>query len=123
DEAWMLLAARALKEGNESIRLSVNGRQHSGALSTEMTGDDLLASPLTVANAGTDALQAVVTTVAAPAQPLPAGGEGYTIERTYYRLDGSQANVSEAAQNERFVVVLKVHEHNTWPQRVLVTDL
>ncbi len=123
DEAWMLLAARALKEGNESIQLSVNGQPRSGAWSTEMTGDDLLASPLTVANAGKDALQAVVTTVAAPAQPLPAGGDGYTIQRAYYRLDGTEANVSEVTQNERFVVVLKVHENNDWAQRVLVTDL
>ena len=123
DEAWMLLAARALKDGNDSIQLSVNGQPHSGAWSTGETGDDLLASPITVANTGKQPLQAVVTTVAAPAQPLPAGGDGYTIERTYYRLDGSEANVSEVSQNERFVVVLKVHENNDWAQRVLVTDL
>ncbi len=123
DEAWMLLAARALKDGNESIRLSIDGQPHSGAWSTNVGGDDLLASPITVANAGKDVLQAAVTTVAAPAQPLPAGGDGYTIERTYYRLDGSEANVTEVNQNERFVVVLKVHEDNDWQQRVLITDL
>jgi uncharacterized protein YfaS (alpha-2-macroglobulin family) len=123
DEAWMLLAARALKDGNDSIKLTVDGQPHSGAWSEQMSGDALLANPVTVANNGSQALQAVVTTVAAPAQPLPAGGDGYTIERTYYRLDGTEANVSEVSQNERFVVVLKVHENNDWPQRVLVTDL
>ena len=56
-----------------------------------------------------DPLQAVVTTVAAPAQPLPAGGDGFTIERTYYKLDGNEANVTEATQNERYVVVLKIN--------------
>src|SRR5690606_10334790 len=30
DEAWMLLAARALTKGNGSIRLSVDGQDHSG---------------------------------------------------------------------------------------------
>ena len=64
-----------------------------------------------------------MTTVAAPAQPLPAGGDGFTIERTYYTLDGAEANVTEVKQNERFVVVLKVDENNDWPSRVLVTDL
>ncbi|MGN6305599.1 MAG: hypothetical protein ACTHNH_12325, partial [Mesorhizobium sp.] len=123
DEAWMLLAARALKEGNNSIQLSIDGQPHSGAWATTVSGDDLQASPITVANAGKDALQAVVTTVAAPAQPLPAGGDGFTIERTYYRLDGTEANVTEVNQNERFVVVLKVHENNDWQQRVLITDL
>ncbi len=123
DEAWMLLAARALKEGNDSIALTINGQAHKGAYSNEIAGSDLVDSPVTVANTGKDPLQAVVTTVAAPVQPLPASGDGYTIERTYYRLDGSEANVTEATQNERYVVVLKVYQQNDWPQRTLVTDL
>jgi uncharacterized protein YfaS (alpha-2-macroglobulin family) len=123
DEAWMLLAARALKEGNESITLKINDAPHSGAWSEEIAGSDIADSPLTVANTGKSPLQAVVTTVAAPAQPLPAGGDGFTIERTYYNLDGTEANVTEAVQNERYVVVLKVSEQNDWPSRMLVTDL
>ena len=65
----------------------------------------------------------MLTTVAAPVEPLPAGGDGFSIARTYYRLDGSEANVTEVAQNERFVVVLRVSEFNDWPSRVLVNDL
>ena len=30
DEAWMLLAARAIKQGNEGIQLTVNGSPHAG---------------------------------------------------------------------------------------------
>jgi uncharacterized protein YfaS (alpha-2-macroglobulin family) len=79
---------------------------------------------MTIANAGGARSQAVVTTVAAPTEPLPAGGDGFAIERTYYTLDGSEANVTEAAQNERYVVVLKVTEQQfDWPSRVLVSDL
>src|SRR5690606_21164979 len=63
------------------------------------------------------------TTVAAPAEPLPAGGNGFTIERAYYTLDGEEANVTEANQNDRFVVVLRGHEANDWSSRVVVTDL
>ena len=88
-----------------------------------MTGEELLAEPIVIGNAGTTPIQAVVTTVAAPAQPLPAGGDGFTISRTYYRMDGSEANVTEVTQNERFVVVLKVERSNDWPSRVLVNDL
>ncbi len=61
--------------------------------------------------------------MASPIQPLPAGGDGFTIDRTYYKLDGTEANVTEATQNERYVVVLKVTEQNSWPSRLLVTDL
>ena len=123
DNAWMLLAARALKEGNDTIKLEVNGQPHTGAYSADMTGETLLDTPLTVANDGKAPLQAVVTSVASPSQPLPASGDGYTIERTYYTLDGKEANVTEAKQNERYVFVLKVASQNDWPQRMLVTDL
>ncbi|MGB3833968.1 MAG: alpha-2-macroglobulin family protein [Mesorhizobium sp.] len=123
DNAWMLLAARALKDGNEEIALTVDGAPHKGGYSAEVSGNDLLDSPLTVDNAGKAAVQAVVTSHAAPAQPLPAGGDGFAIERTYYNLDGSEANVTEARQNQRYVVVLKVQQLNDWPQRLLVTDL
>ncbi|UCI09802.1 alpha-2-macroglobulin family protein [Mesorhizobium sp. B1-1-8] len=123
DESWMLLAARALKEGNDSITLSVNGAPHSGGYSDQVAGSNLVDSPLTIANTGTTPLQAVVTTVASPVEPLPAGGDGFTIDRTYYRLDGTEANVTEVKQNERYVVVLKIYEQNKWPSRLLITDL
>ena len=123
DEAWMLLAARAIKEGNQSISLNINGSPHVGPYATRVTGDELLAQPITVANPSADPLEAVVTTVAAPVQPLPASGNGFQIERTYYKLDGSEANVTQVTQNERYVVVLKVNQLNDWASRVLVSDL
>jgi len=119
----MLLAARAIKEGNQAITLNINGSAHAGPYSTRVTGDELLTQPITVANPGPDALEAVVTTVAAPAQPLPASGNGFAITRTYYNLDGSEANVTEAKQNERYVVVLQINQLNNWASRVLVNDL
>ena len=123
DDAWMLLAARALKAGNEAISLDIGGTAHTGAYSQRIDGADLLVNPVSIANKGKNPVQAVVTTVAAPAQPLPAGGDGFTIERTYYRLDGSEANVTEVNQNDRFVVVLKVRELNDWPSRIVVADM
>ncbi|MER8710659.1 alpha-2-macroglobulin family protein [Mesorhizobium sp. M1295] len=123
DESWMLLAARALKAGNDSIALTVNGAPHAGGYSDQIAGGELADSPLTIVNTGRNPLQAVVTTVASPIQPLPAGGNGFTISRTYYKLDGTEANVTEVKQNERYVVVLKVYEQNTWPSRLLITDL
>lgn len=123
EQTWMLLAARALQNGDENLRLDVNGAEHRGTLMSQMSGDALLDHPLTVRNDSGDPLQAAVTTVAAPAEPLPAGGDGFTIERTYYTMDGEVANVTEAKQNERYVVVLTIIETNDWPSRVLVQDL
>jgi uncharacterized protein YfaS (alpha-2-macroglobulin family) len=89
----------------------------------KMTGDALSSNPLKLTSASSDPVSAVVTTVAAPSVPLPAGGNGFAIERTYYTLDGEQVNVSQAKQNERYVVVVHVTESNNWPSRIIVTDL
>ncbi len=123
DNAWMLMAARALRSNAADMRLTVNGTEHTGIYSEQFDGQTLVDSPVVIANAGSSTVQAVVTAVAAPSEPLPAGGDGFSIERTYYRLDGTEANVTEVTQNERFVVVLKLVEQNSWASRVLVTDL
>ncbi len=123
EQTWMLLAARAIQDGDSDLKLDINGVAHTGSYASQLTGEELIASPVTVTNTSSAPLSAVVTTVAAPSQPLPAGGDGFNIERTYYTLDGSEANVTQAKQNERYVVVLKITETNRWPSRVLVTDL
>jgi uncharacterized protein YfaS (alpha-2-macroglobulin family) len=123
EEAWLLLAARAIKAGTGAISLDVDGTPHSGPFAKRVSGTELRDHPLTVTNRGGHPVDAVVTTVAAPAQPLPAGGDGFSITRTYYTLDGQEADVTQARQNERFVVVIKATELNNWPSRVLVTDL
>jgi uncharacterized protein YfaS (alpha-2-macroglobulin family) len=123
EQTWMLLAARALQNGDDGLTLDVNGAAHSGTYMAQMSGDALMGHPLTVTNTTRQPLSAAVTTVAAPVTPLPAGGNGFKIERKYYTLDGEEANVSQAQQNERYVVVLHVIGDNDWPQRLLVTDL
>lgn len=123
EQAWMLLAARAIKGGDDSIKIDVNGALHNGAYMAKMTGDALMGNALTLTNQTGEPVSAVVTTFAAPVVPPPAGGDGFAIERTYYTMDGEQANVTEARQNERYVVVLHVTESNNWPSRIVVTDL
>ena len=123
DQAWMLLAARGLQDDNGTISLDINGTQHDGAFSERLNGGALEAQPLVVTNKGSGSVDAVVTAVAPPAQSLPAGGDGFNIERTYYTLDGEPANVTGVSQNERYVVVLKIDDLKEWQSRLLVTDL
>ncbi|MDJ1633456.1 hypothetical protein A6U88_09010 [Agrobacterium sp. B131/95] len=123
EQTWMLLAARALQNGDDGLTLDVNGAAHTGTYMAQMSGDALIGHPLTVTNTTRQPLAAAVTTVAAPVSPLPAGGNGFTIERKYYTLDGEEANVTQAQQNERYVVVLHITGANSWTSRILVTDL
>ncbi|MCB1491945.1 MAG: hypothetical protein KDJ77_09120, partial [Rhodobiaceae bacterium] len=122
EEAWMLLAARALS-ADEAIDLDVNGHSHGGPFAERIDGARIEVQPVTVTNNGDNAVDVSVTTVAAPKQPLPAGGDGFAIQRHYYTLDGEETSVADVKQNERYVVVLTVTEFNAWPSRVLVTDL
>ncbi|MEP6192966.1 MAG: alpha-2-macroglobulin family protein [Nitratireductor sp.] len=123
DQAWMLLAARAVAGASDDIRLDIGGSPHEGAFSRRLSGEALASDPFVITNSGDEPVEAVVTTLAAPEQPLPAGGDGFSIERSYYTLDGKPASIAAARQNERYVVVIKVREHNDWPSRILVNDL
>ena len=123
EQVWLVLAARAVSASSETIRLDIDGTPHEGGFATRIDGATLAETPLVIANRGGAPVDAVVTTVAAPAEPLPAGGEGFTLTRTYYTLDGEETNVTQAAQNDRFVVVLAIESHNEWPARIALTDL
>ena len=119
----MLLAARALAGQNETMQLTVNGMSHGGPFTVRRSGIDLMDAPVTVRNDGAEPVTAVVTSVAAPIDPLPAGGNGFTIARSYFTLDGRPASLQQVEQNQRLVVVLQIAELNTWPSRIVVTDL
>jgi alpha-2-macroglobulin len=123
DDAWMLLAARALADENKAINLTIDGAAHSGGFAKTVTGEELEAAPIAIINDGAEALMATVTSIAAPMQSLPASGDGFSIERKFYNLDGTETTVTSVQQNQRYVVVLTVSEDNAWPSRILVTDL
>ncbi|MFZ1813694.1 MAG: alpha-2-macroglobulin family protein [Rhizobiaceae bacterium] len=123
EDAWLLLAARAIQERNKAIRLDVNGSSHAGAYANQLDGTELANESVSIANRTTDALTAVVTTIASPLDPLPAGGDGFEINRKFYNLDGSDADMNSVRQNDRYVVVIEVSELNGWNSRVLISDL
>ena len=66
--------------------------------------------------------------IGAALTPEPAVSKGFTIERTYYTLDGKKVDLASATggnaelkQNDRLVVVLKVESPETGG-RILVVD-
>ena len=121
EDAWLVLAARAVTKQLNAISLAVNGEPRQGALYRSLRPDDL-ASPLAVANQGDGNVQAVVSVSGAPLTPEPAAEEGFKIEREYYTLDGEAADPSKSRQNQRFVVVLKMTEPQPQFGRVIVAD-
>jgi alpha-2-macroglobulin len=121
ENAWMVLAARALAKDAQTVTLDVGGARTQGALNRNLRASDLQ-HPLTLTNAGESPVQAVVTVSGAPLVPEPAAERGFKIERTYYTLDGKPADPTKAKQNDRFAVVLKITEPQPQFGRIIVAD-
>jgi uncharacterized protein YfaS (alpha-2-macroglobulin family) len=121
EDAWLVLAARALADQLNAISLNINGDTRQGAYYRRLSADQL-AKPLKVTNKGAGPVQAVVSVSGAPLTPEPAAESGFKIERSYFTLDGKPADPAKATQNDRFVVVLKMTEPQPQYGRVIVAD-
>ena len=121
EDAWLVLAARALAKQLNAISLAVNGDTRQGTFYRSLRADEL-GAPLAVSNKGAGAVQAVVSVSGSPLTPEPAAERGFKIERSYFTLDGEPADPANAKQNQRFVVVLKMTEPQPQFGRVIVAD-
>ncbi len=128
EQAWMLLAANALSEEGNDLKLIVNGAPVVGAVTRAMSAQELLKSPLTVTNDGDAPVDAVVSVIGSSLTTEPPVSKGFTIERSYYTLDGKLVDLKSAVggkgeikQNERLVAVVKVQAKEPGG-RVLLVD-
>jgi uncharacterized protein YfaS (alpha-2-macroglobulin family) len=120
EDAWLVLAARAL--GKRGVSLETNDGGQEGPLYRSLTEEELKQTPLTVTNSGDAPLDAVVSVSGAPVTPEPAAERGFTLERSFHTLDGEEADITKVKQNDRFVVVLKVTEPGPQFARVALID-
>ncbi len=128
EQAWMLLAANAMAEEGRDLKLIVNGAPVVGAVNRAMSAEDILKAPLTVANDGAGPVDAVVSVIGSSLTTEPPVSKGFTIERTYYTLDGKPVDLksatggaSQVKQNERLVAVVKIESKDPGG-RVLLVD-
>ena len=120
---WMALAAEALADHESASKFSIDGQPVKGALYRRFSGASVADSSIAVANAGELPAQLAVSVSGAPVEPDPAVANGYSIERTFYKLDGTRIDsLQRIAQNERVVVSLKVTEAQARYARLLVVD-
>jgi alpha-2-macroglobulin len=121
EDAWMVLAARAL-EKESHISLDVAGEHRQSPLYRSFRPADLQNAEVKVTNTGENDVQAVVSVSGAPLTPEPAAEKGFKIERLYYTLAGEPTDPSKMKQNERMAVVLKITEPQPQFGRVIVAD-
>jgi len=122
ENAWLVLASRALAKEANSLAVTVNGEVAKNAVYRNYRSADVAAKPITITNSGETPVQAVVSVTGAPVTPEPAASNGFKIERNFFTLDGKAADPSKAKQNDRFAVVLKVTEAKPEFGRIMVVD-
>jgi uncharacterized protein YfaS (alpha-2-macroglobulin family) len=57
-----------------------------------------------------------------PDRPVPAGGYGYAIDRSYYDMDGRALDPSSVAAGTRMIAVLRVTPFQDTGARLMVND-
>jgi uncharacterized protein YfaS (alpha-2-macroglobulin family) len=123
ENAWLVLAARAIAKEANTVSLDVDGSPVKTALFRSYKQAEVSAGqPIRITNTGDAPVQAVVSVSGAPLTPEPAAENGFKIERNYFTLDGQPVDIATAKQNDRFAVVLKVTEAKPEYGRIMVVD-
>ncbi len=121
ENAWLLRASQALKVEASKLSLVVNGQPNKGAYNRTLRADELK-QPVTVSNGSDGQISASITVRGSPVEAPAEEAHGLTIERHYFKLDGTEVDPAQIAQNTRLVVTLKVIEREAQSGRILIVD-
>ncbi|WP_417310677.1 alpha-2-macroglobulin family protein [Devosia sp.] len=122
EDAWTLVAAAALTRNSADGSLSIDGEALTGSAYRYYDEAQVAAGPITLANDGTQPIEIGVTITGYPAKSPPASESGFTISRSYFNLDGTEADLDSIAQNDRFVAVIDVTSDELGSGSYLVAD-
>ncbi|KIC22085.1 PAN domain-containing protein [Leisingera sp. ANG-Vp] len=120
EAAWTLMAAHALAQRPEDSGLLVNGQPVEGPFVQAAGGLETPELALTAASGRT--AEITLTTLGVPEAAPAAGGFGYTIDRSYFSLEGQPLDIQAVQAGMRFVTVLQVRPHEKTGARLMVND-
>lgn len=126
EQAWMVLAAAAVQKEIEAQKISVDVagsvEEKTGAFFRTFRADRLDGRKVTITDTGAGPTRVVVTTAGHPIVQEPAAAQGYTVERFFFKPDGSKADMTKLRQTDRLVVVLRVTEPKAAEARIILSD-
>ena len=105
EQAWLVLAARAVSAGGE-LAYSVDGEHKETSTDPVVLNPDAtaLARGMKVTNDGDRPVWLQVTARGVPLDPQPAATEGLSVRRRFLTLGGKEADLAHVRQNERLIV-------------------
>ncbi|HYH20472.1 MAG TPA: alpha-2-macroglobulin [Azospirillum sp.] len=120
EQAWLLMAARALADRSGPVKLLVAGQpvEANRPFYRRVEGE-----PLTVKNVGAEPLHQVVSVAGVPDQPAEAVENGLSIRRSVFDMDGRPVDPASVRQNDLLVVILEGASSGSVEHQALVTDM
>lgn len=115
EAAWLLRAAVELSESAEGLTLG--GEPVVGDVFHRYDG-----APTELRNDGDETVTVTLTTMGVPVQAPAAGGNGYSISRSFYTPSGEPTDLSDVHVGDRLVVVLEVTPDRGVPGGRLMID-
>ena len=122
ENAWLVLAARALQKEADALTYTVDDASLKGLLNRSYRAAELAAKPVRLINTGDTPIQAVVSVSGSPVTPEAPTSQGFKIERSYFTLEGEAVDISKVTQNDRMAVVLKITEAKPEFGNIIVAD-
>lgn len=124
DKAWLLAAATALNKNAPAITLTLNAKPVNLSLPAAFSPTNAqIAAGYDIKNTSSKDLWRTFTITGAPAVALPAISQGYTLQKTYFNLDGSALDPTHLRQNDRFIVALSGQVNDQDDHRTVIVDL
>ncbi|WP_088157545.1 alpha-2-macroglobulin [Inquilinus limosus] len=127
DMTWLLIAADAALDGATPLSLDVAGKAvaNPGTVYRYSPDAPALAAGIPVKNTGSGPMRQVLTVRGVPAAPLPAGGDGFEIVRTYLDRDGRPFDPAKTAvkQGDLVTVLLRGRATDDLDHQALIVDL
>ena len=121
EAVWTLLAADALIDDIRDTDLTIDGIAPDGPL-VRLREAAARAAPINIRNTGTKPTELTVTTFGVPSELEPAGGNGFSISRNYYTMDGEPVTPGDVTVGTRLVTLLTVTPFGRQEARLMVDD-
>lgn len=124
DKAWMLLAAAEMARNSGRLAVEIDGKPPGGGDPASVAvAADQLARGVRVKNLGEGEVFRVVSVEGVPAAPLPASGNGMTLTKRVFTLDGQPVDLTAVRRNDRMVVVIEGEGTQKAPGDYAILDL
>lgn len=124
EDAWTLVAAAALARDTSGGAVRVDGVALAGPIYRRYDQEYFDGTQVSIANDGSRPTEMKVSVTGIPAVPPPAASQGFTVQRDYYRPDGTifDPSLGQVVQNDRFVVVLTIASTTLGSGQYVVSD-